>query len=133
MADKVNSIRQFFSKKQVTIPGFLTAFILGNVTNQLIKSFVDSILMPIIGLILSKKSLESLNFKGLRVGNFLSTYITWIVTILVLYVFIEYILEKVIVEEEDPQLKEYRDKYEENYYEQILKDHKGDIYNDLPN
>ena len=86
-----NQIKGFvdFIREQGVI-GLAVGFILGGAVSNLVKSFIDDLINPILGLILGAAgSLESATLKvGPRVfkyGNFISVLINFIVIAAVVY------------------------------------------------
>ena len=124
MSDKAyqfyDEFRKFLIKPQVGTLGFITAVVAGNSTYQFLKSFVADILMPIIGLIIGRKRLAQFSIGEIQIGQFLVDLITWVVIMLVLFLFIEYLLKSVFLQKGDEETQYYKEKYEKNFLDNIL-------------
>ena len=124
MSDKVfkfyDEFSKFLIKPQVGILGFITAVVAGNSTYQFLKSFVADILMPIIGLVIGRKRLAEFHIGEIKIGQFVVDFITWIVILLVLFIFIEYLLKSFFLQSGDVETEYYKEKYEKNFLSNIL-------------
>jgi len=90
--------------RQQGVVGLAIGFILGGTINGVVKSLVDDIIQPLIGMIFgSTTSLANWTIGSIRLGNFLSLVINFIVIAAVVYfIFKGLKLDKLDLPKEDP-------------------------------
>lgn len=76
--------------KEKGVAGFAVGFIMGGAVSQLVTSFVNDIINPLVGIALSRtKSLDSMSFQiaGAKIawGHFLSSTLNFLIIAYVVY------------------------------------------------
>ena len=127
----LDSIKDFLSKPNVSIVGFIAAFVTGNTTFEMLKSFAQNIIIPILGYILHIDQWNHIKFGNIFIGNFLIDLLTWFVIFMIIYFFVEHFLEKFILNETDLASSTYAKKYQANYYKNILTNTGEDIIKNI--
>ena len=84
------------------IVGLAIGFILGGSVSKVVASLVTDIIQPVIGFILgSTKGLQSLHYESIMYGNFIATFIDFVIIAAVVYiVFKQLKLEKLDLKKE---------------------------------
>lgn len=74
-----------FIKTQGVI-GLATGFLMGGAVSKFVSSFVEDIVQPLIGMIFgSTEGLKSLHYDSVMYGNFIATFIDFLIVATVVY------------------------------------------------
>lgn len=85
MKNHFNKFSEFIREQGVV--GLAVGFILGGAVSKLVASLVGDIIQPVIGMAFgSSEGLAALHYKSIMWGQFLATFIDFIVIALVVYV-----------------------------------------------
>ncbi|MCJ7428765.1 MAG: MscL family protein [Candidatus Nanohaloarchaeota archaeon QJJ-5] len=84
--------------KEYGVIGLAIAVVIGNATKDLVNSVVDSLIMPLVGILLPAGDWQEYSVMVLsaeiEVGNLLAAVLDFVIIALVIYAFVKYILRK---------------------------------------
>lgn len=135
MKKVVNEFKEFISRGSVV--DLAVGIIVGGAFTSIVNSFVNDVIMPVIGLILGKinfselklvlvKATETVSEVSINYGNFLQNIVNFLLTALAIFIMIKFINSfkrkekkkeevKPIVKEDIELLKEIRDLLKKNH------------------
>lgn len=81
-----------FIRKQGVV-GLAIGFLMGGAVSKLVGSFVNDIIQPFLGMIFgSTEGLKSMKYESVTYGNFIATFIDFVIVAAVVY----FVLEKFV-------------------------------------
>ena len=91
-------LKTFMTSQQVGIIGIASAFLIGRMFGDLIASFTQDIVMPIINPLLWKDMWQHITIaNNIKIGAFVSQLISFIITLIIIFIVIEFVFNKWII------------------------------------
>ncbi len=82
--------------RQYSVIPLAIAVVLGNAVNDVVKTLVDGIVTPLIGLLVPSQALQTyeitINNATFKIGSVISAAITFIVVAFIIYIFVKKVL-----------------------------------------
>jgi len=91
--------------KKYGVIGLALGVIVGNSINALVKSLVDNLINPLLAKLVDAQSLASWTVWDIRVGQFTSDFINFILLMFVVYVSVRFLIQRFLTDDELQKLK----------------------------
>lgn len=92
----LNNFKEFL--KEYKVLSVAIAFVMGGAVNELVKSFVNNIFMPLLSPILSGNNWQTATFSlgsiTISYGQFLASLLNFVILALVIFIAVKYIMKE---------------------------------------